>query len=60
MPAKSACRWPAPVLVAIAASLLGMWLGQIVRGKVRAQTFRLWFFIGLLGLGVHLALRGLL
>ncbi len=37
-----------------------MWLGQLVRGKVRAQTFRLWFFIGLLGLGVHLALRGLL
>jgi uncharacterized membrane protein YfcA len=49
-----------PVLVAIAASLVGMWLGQIVRGKVRAETFRLWFFLGLLGLGIHLALRGLL
>jgi uncharacterized membrane protein YfcA len=50
----------APVLVAIVASLAGMWLGQMVRGKVRAQTFRLWFFLGLLALGLHLALRGLL
>ena len=36
------------------------WLGQVVRGKVRAETFRLCFFIGLLLLGAHLALRGLL
>jgi uncharacterized membrane protein YfcA len=50
----------APVAVAIVASLVGMRLGQLVRGKVREQTFRLWFFIGLLGLGGHLALRGLL
>ncbi len=50
----------APVLVAIAASLVGMRLGQWVRGKVREATFRLCFFLGLLGLGVHLALRGLL
>ena len=49
-----------PVLVAIAASLAGMWLGQLVRGRVREATFRLWFFIGLLGLGLHLALRGLI
>jgi hypothetical protein len=35
-----------------------MWLGQIVRGKVREQTFRLWFFLGLLVLGAHLASRG--
>ncbi len=50
----------APVLVAIVASLAGMWLGQMVRGKVREQTFRLWFFLGLLALGLHLALRGIL
>ena len=37
-----------------------MLLGQVVRGKVREETFRLWFFLGLLGLGAHLALRGLL
>jgi uncharacterized membrane protein YfcA len=47
-------------LVALAAAVIGMWLGQIVRGKVSAETFRLWFFIGLLLLGAHLALRGLL
>ena len=35
-------------------------LGNCVRGKVREQTFRLWFFLGLLVLGGHLALRGLL
>jgi uncharacterized protein len=50
----------APVVVAIAASLVGMRLGQLLRGKVREQTFRLWFFLGLLALGGHLALRGLL
>jgi uncharacterized membrane protein YfcA len=49
-----------PSLVALVASLLGMWLGQLVRGKVRAETFRLCFFVGLLALGAHLALRGLL
>ncbi len=49
-----------PVVVAIVTSLLGMWFGQQVRGRVRETTFRLWFFLGLLALGVHLALRGLL
>ena len=47
-----------PSLVALGAGLIGMWLGQLLRGKVRAQTFRLCFFLGLLLLGVHLALRG--
>lgn len=47
-------------LVALAAAPLGMWLGQIVRRKVKPETFRLFFFIGLLALGLHLALRGLL
>jgi uncharacterized membrane protein YfcA len=49
-----------PSLLALAAALVGMWLGQVVRGKVRAETFRLCFFIGLLLLGAHLALSGLL
>lgn len=49
-----------PSLVALGMALVGMWLGQLVRGRVREQTFRLWFFLGLLGLGVHLALRGVL
>jgi len=47
-------------LVALLAALVGMLFGQLVRGRVRAETFRLWFFIGLLLLGGHLALRGLL
>jgi uncharacterized membrane protein YfcA len=49
-----------PSLVALATSLVGMWLGQLVRARVKAQTFRLFFFIGLLLLGAHLALRGLI
>ncbi len=47
-------------MVALLAALVGMLLGQLVRGRVRPETFRLWFFIGLLLLGGHLALRGLL
>jgi hypothetical protein len=47
-------------LVALIAALAGMVLGQLVRGRVRAETFRVWFFVGLLLLGTHLALRGLL
>jgi len=47
-------------LVAVAASLLGMVLGQMVRGRVKPETFRFFFFIGLLLLGAHLALHGLL
>ena len=49
-----------PSLLALAASLVGMVLGQMVRGRVRAETFRLWFFIGLLLLGAHLALHDFL
>jgi len=49
-----------PSLVALAASVVGMILGQLVRGRVRAETFRLWFFIGLLLLGAHLALHSFL
>lgn len=50
--------WPS--LVALAVVLVGMALGQIVRGLVKPETFRLCFFVGLLALGAHLALRGLL
>jgi len=49
-----------PSLVALGAALIGMWLGQFVRGNVRNETFRLCFFLGLLLLGAHLALRGLI
>ena len=47
-------------LVAVVVAPAGMWLGQIVRRKVSPDTFRLLFFVGLLALGAHLALRELL
>jgi uncharacterized membrane protein YfcA len=47
-------------LLALGAALVGMRLGQSVRGKVAPETFRLWFFIGLLALGTRLALGGLI
>jgi hypothetical protein len=46
--------------LALVAALAGMALGQIVRARVRAETFRLYFFIGLLVLGAHLAIRAAL
>jgi uncharacterized membrane protein YfcA len=49
-----------PSLVALGAALVGMVLGQLVRARINTETFRLCFFIGLLLLGAHLALRGLL
>jgi uncharacterized membrane protein YfcA len=53
---KTSLIWPS--LVALGAALSGMVLGQLVRGRIRAETFRLCFFVGLLMLGAHLALRG--
>jgi uncharacterized membrane protein YfcA len=42
------------------AALVGMPLGQLLRGRIPPDTFRLWFFIALLVLGARLALRGLI
>lgn len=50
--------WPSVVGFVVAA--IGMALGQMVRSLIKPETFRLFFFIGLLALGAHLALRGLL
>jgi hypothetical protein len=47
-------------LVALVASLIGMVLGQMVRNRVKPETFRLIFFIVLLLLGAHLALHDFL
>ena len=44
-------------LLALAPALGGMWIGQRVRLRIRAESFRRWFFIALLLLGAHLALR---
>ena len=49
--------WPSMAGVAVA--LVGMRLGQAVRARLSPQTFRLWFFAGLLVLGAYLAARGL-
>ncbi|MBB2974191.1 hypothetical protein FHU14_004741 [Mesorhizobium sp. RMAD-H1] len=44
--------------LAIAPALAGMWAGQIIRNKVSPSTFRRWFLIGLLLLGVEMLARG--
>lgn len=49
-----------PSSLALAGSLIGMFLGQKVRGRVKPELFRKIFLIGLLLLGAHLALRGIL
>ncbi len=46
--------------VALAPALGGMLIGQHVRARLRPELFRRWFFLGLLALGGHLALRGAL
>ncbi|MGB2598786.1 MAG: sulfite exporter TauE/SafE family protein, partial [Pseudolabrys sp.] len=55
---QTSLAWPS--IVALVASLVGMGLGQLMRGKIKAETFRLCFFVGLMLLGLHLVLRGLL
>ena len=55
---QTSLAWPS--IVALAAALVGMGLGQFTRGKIKAETFRLCFFVGLMLLGANLALRGLL
>jgi hypothetical protein len=55
---NAALLWPS--LLALAMVLIGMWAGKLVRGRIEPETFRLYFFLGLLALGGHLALRGVL
>jgi len=50
--------WPS--LAGLVAVLIGMRLGQMLRGRIRAEVFRLCFLVGLLMLGGHLALRSVL
>ena len=44
-------------LLALLPALTGMYVGQWVRLSVSAAVFRLWFLLGLLALGLHLALH---
>jgi uncharacterized membrane protein YfcA len=41
---------------AVVPAILGMMVGQYVRGRVRPDVFRLCFHLGMLALGAHLAL----
>lgn len=54
-------QWPhaGASVLALVAAIGGMLLGQAVRTRMQPKTFRLWFLIGLLLLGLHLMLRGL-
>jgi uncharacterized membrane protein YfcA len=45
-------------VLALVPAAAGMALGRRVLARIAPATFRLWFFLGLLGLGIHLALRG--
>jgi uncharacterized membrane protein YfcA len=44
-------------LLALAPALAGMFAGQWIRVRAQPAIFRRWFFVGLLLLGIHLALR---
>lgn len=46
-------------LLALVPALAGMQLGQVMRQRIAPPTFRTVFFVGLLLLGLYLALRGL-
>ncbi len=47
-------------ILALAPALAGQYLGQRLRGRIDAATFRRWFLLGLLALGAFLALKRLL
>jgi hypothetical protein len=47
-------------LLALAPALAGMWIGQAIRRRISAATFKFCFFAGLLLLGVYLVQRVLL
>jgi uncharacterized membrane protein YfcA len=44
-------------LLALVPALAGMYAGQWIRLRARPEVFRRWFFLGLLVLGIYLALR---
>ena len=55
--------WPSTIgasALAVLPALAGMGLGQLLRRHISAATFKRWFFICLLLLGGHLAVRPLL
>jgi uncharacterized protein len=47
-------------LVAMGGAVAGMAIGQKVRGRIAAETFKRWFFAGLVALGLYMLGRGFL
>jgi len=45
---------------ALVAAIVGMWLGQMLRVRLKPEAFRRWFFAGLFLLGVYLMVGALL
>ena len=43
-----------PGLIALAASFVGMFIGQAVRTRMEPDTFRRWFLISMIFLGIYL------
>jgi uncharacterized protein len=46
-----------PAVGALAMACVGMWIGQALRLRMKPATFRRWFFVALLLLGVYLVAR---
>jgi uncharacterized membrane protein YfcA len=46
-------------LLAVIPALAGMFIGQRVRGKLQPETFRKWFFVCLVVLGLYMFVRAL-
>ncbi|MGB3864413.1 MAG: sulfite exporter TauE/SafE family protein [Xanthobacteraceae bacterium] len=46
-----------PGLAALAAGFAGMYIGQIVRTRMDPPAFRRWFLIGMIALGIYLAIE---
>jgi uncharacterized membrane protein YfcA len=44
-----------PGIIALAASFTGMAIGQTVRTRLEPETFRRWFLIAMILLGIYLA-----
>jgi uncharacterized protein len=44
-----------PGAIAMAASFAGMLIGQAVRSRLQPETFRRWFMIAMILLGIYLA-----
>ena len=43
-------------MVALVPALIGLWAGTWLRTRIQPETFRRWFFAGLVALGAHLIL----